>query len=65
MKVSLKKNDLLVHAPSIWFHKNKTLTRKELSESEDKDNYAKFYVPLDKSNPDSDETTEWSVKKHC
>ena len=63
MKVSLKKNDLLVHAPSIWFHKNKTLTRKELSESEDKDNYAKFYVPLDKSDPDSGETTEWSVKK--
>ena len=64
MKVTPRQNDLFVHAPAIWFHaKINGKKKSKESDKDDKDNYAKFYVPLDNKDPANDETTEWSVRK--
>ena len=66
MKVSIKQNDLLVHAPAIWFHTKSTKKSEKSSTNaskDDKDNFNKFYVPIDKNDIHNEGTTEWLVRK--
>ena len=50
--------------PTIWSHaKNNSKRKSKESDKDDKDNYAKFYVPLDNKDPANDETTKWSIRK--
>ena len=61
MKVVPKESDLMVFAPAIWFHQTKK-KKDEDKESDTKDKYQKFYVPVDREDENNEQTTEWAMK---
>ena len=59
MKIMHPLPDLLAFEPSIWFSRRRT---KDRGSSDDKDKYVRFDVPVDRTDPENENTTEWAIK---
>lgn len=59
MKVQLNKQDFLMCSPAIYFYTTTKTEQGKLKEHA-KDQFAKFYAPVKKSNYSNKEKTEWA-----